>query len=847
MPDDNDNAETTPPENESVDSHEEPESHDDGQDDGHDDGNDQPTIPDTLPVLPLRDVVPFPDAVLPLTVGRPKSVKLVDEVVLKDKIIALVAQRDPAMEDPEPKDLFRVGVAAAILKMVKFPDETTRILVQGIGRIEVPEIPTVEPYLVANVKPQPDIFEDSTEVRALVASVVSQFVQLVSLIPNTPEEMKVAAMNIQPPGRLADFIASHLNLKLEERQELLETVSVRARLEKLSSFLGRELEVAQIGQKIQNSVQERVEKGQREFFLREQLRAIRKELGEEESGPAEIAEFKEKIEKSGMTEEALKEAQKELTRLERMSPQSAEYSVIATYLDWLTALPWSASTEDNLDVTEVRKVLDADHWGLEKIKDRIVEYVAVRKLKPDGKGPIICFVGPPGVGKTSLGQSIARALGRKFVRMSLGGVRDEAEIRGHRRTYVGALPGKIIQAIRRSESHNPIMMLDEVDKLGADFRGDPSSALLEVLDPEQNSTFVDHYLGVSFDLSKVIFIVTANVLETIPPPLRDRLEIIQLAGYSEEEKTEIAVRHLIPRQLDAHGLKEERLDISKDAIIGIIRSYAREAGVRNLERELANVCRKVAVAVASGEAAETTNVTGKDLTTYLGPPRMYVEAAERVSTPGVSVGLAWTPTGGDILFIEVIRMRGRGGVTLTGHLGEVMQESARTALSLVRARAEQLGIDPQVFEKEDLHLHVPEGAIPKDGPSAGVAITSALVSAYTQRAVRPDTAMTGEITLRGKVLPVGGIKEKVLAARRAGIKRVVLPDWNRNDVSEIPETHRKGIEILFSKTVDDVLDLVFTEAPATKKSATKKAKASKGAKSSGAKGRSTRKSASSRR
>jgi len=772
-----------------------------------------PAIPGALPVLPLRDVVPFPEAVLPLTVGRPKSVRLVDDVMLKDKMIALVAQKNSSVEDPKADDLFRFGVAAVILKMVKFPDQTTRILVQGIGRVELGSILKTEPYIVAEVMRRPDVYEESTDVRALVASVVSQFVQLVSLIPSAPEEMKIAAMNIQPPGRLADFVASHLNLKLEEREDLLETVSVRSRLEKLSNLLARELDVAQLGQKIQASVHERVEKGQREFFLREQLRAIKKELGEDEEGSAELAEFKEKIEKAGMTEEAKKEATKELERLGRMNAQSAEYSVIATYLDWLTALPWSKTTEDVLDVTGVRKVLDEDHWDLEKVKDRIVEFVAVRKLKPEGKGPILCFVGPPGVGKTSLGQSIARALGRKFVRMSLGGVRDEAEIRGHRRTYVGALPGKIIQALRRAETKNPVMMLDEVDKLGADFRGDPSSALLEVLDPEQNHSFVDHYLAVAFDLSHVIFIVTANVLDTVPPALRDRLEVLTLPGYSEEEKLEIARRHIIPRQLEAHGLKKDSLVFDKSSIVGIIRNYAREAGVRNLEREIANVCRKVAVEVASGAPDVSRRVTGDDLRGYLGPPRQYVEAAERVSSPGVAVGLAWTATGGDILFVESTRMRGRGNLILTGHLGEVMQESAKTALSLVRSRAEKLGIEPQSFARDDVHIHVPEGAIPKDGPSAGVAIVASLVSVFTGRAARADTAMTGEITLRGKVLPVGGIKEKVLAARRAGIRRVLLPDWNRNDLEEIPEAHRKGLEFVFVKTVEEVLEQAFAPAP----------------------------------
>ncbi len=808
-------------------------------------GAGKPVVPPVLPVLTLRDVVPFPEAVIPLTVGRPKSVRLVDDAVLKDKMVAVVAQRDADVEDPGPDDLFEVGVAGTILKLVKFPDETTRILVQGIGRVGLAGIVHTDPYIVARIEPRPDEFEDTTALRALVASVTSQFVQLVGLIPNAPEELKVAAMNIHPAGRLADFISSHLNLKLDERQTLLETVSVQARMAKLSNLLGRELEVAPLGPKIQASVQERVDKGQREFFLREQLRAIRKELGEDEDGASEVAEFRGKIEKAEMTEEAGKEAEKEVGRLARMNPQSAEYSVVATYLDCLTSLPWAKGTEDNLDVVAVRKVLDDDHYDLDKVKDRIVEFVAVRKLKPDGKGPILCFQGPPGVGKTSLGQSIARALGRKFSRMSLGGVRDEAEIRGHRRTYVGALPGKIIQAIRRAESGNPILMLDEVDKLGTDFRGDPSSALLEVLDPEQNHSFVDHYLAVAYDLSRVIFIVTANVLDTIPPALRDRLEVLVLPGYSEEEKIQIARGHLIPRQIEAHGLAEDAVAFDDSAVSGIIREYAREAGVRNLEREIANVCRKIAVEVArsigtpggpddqerpgppgaaSGKPQEPRKVTGKDLHDFLGPPRQYVSAAERVSVPGVAVGLAWTPTGGEILFLESTRMPGKGGLTLTGHLGQVMQESVKTALSLVRTRSEELGIDPGGFAEQDVHVHVPEGATSKDGPSAGVAITTSLVSLFTGRPARPDTAITGEVTLRGKVLPVGGIKEKVLAAKRAGIKRVVLPDWNRNDIEEIPGTHRKGLEFFFVKTIDEALKEAFDggAVPGKKKAKTAK-------------------------
>ena len=772
------------------------------------DDTEHPRIPGSLPVLPLRDIVAFPEAVLPLTVGRAKSVQLVDDVLLGDKIIALVTQRDPETEDPAPEDIYRFGVAGVILKMVKFPDETQRILVQGIGRIELGEMLKTEPYMVAETAPRPDVFEDSTDMRALMASVVSQFVQLVTLIPNAPEEMKVAAMNIQPAGRLADFIASHLNLKTPERQELLETLSVRSRLEKLSQVLGRELEVAELGQKIQSSVQERVEKGQREFFLREQLRAIKRELGEEEEGTAEVTEFREKIEAAGMSEEAEAEALKELDRLARMNPQSAEYSVIATYLDWLTALPWQIASEDILDVTEVREVLDADHWDLEKVKDRIVEFVAVRKLKPEGKGPILCFVGPPGVGKTSLGQSIARALGRKFVRMSLGGVRDEAEIRGHRRTYVGALPGKIIQAIRRTESRNPVMMLDEVDKLGVDFRGDPSSALLEVLDPEQNHSFTDHYLAVAFDLSNVIFIVTANVLETIPPALRDRLEVLTLPGYSEEEKVEIARRHLIPRQLEAHGIDEGNISIDTSAIVGIIRSYAREAGVRNLEREIASVCRQIAIEVVkAGKRAKQfrKSITATNLAGYLGHPKFRYSVAEEEPRVGVAAGLAWTEVGGDILWTEATVIKGSGNLTITGKLGEVMQESARAAMSYVRSRAEQLGLSEDFYETLDVHVHVPEGAIPKDGPSAGITIATAIASALSKRAVSNDLAMTGEITLRGRVLPIGGLKSKILAAHRGHMKTILIPKENKKDLEDIPENVKKDLRFVMVESMDEVL------------------------------------------
>ena len=785
-----------------------------------------PPIPDALPVLPLRDTVAFPDMVIPLVVGRESSVKLIDEILVRDKMLALVTQKDPDQETPAPEDIHEIGIVGLVMKMFKFPDDTLRILVQGIERVKIGDVVQQTPYLVAKIDVQKTPSHKSNESRALRKEMDRAFTRLIDLVPGVPDEFKIAALNIEDSGKLADFIAAHLNLNLAEKQSVLTAIDPVSRMRYLVELLARELEVAEIGSRIQGRIKDKMDKGRREQLLREQLKAIQQELGEEEGKDVELAELREKVEQRGLSEEARKEADKELARLERMNPMSPEYSVALTYLQWLTGLPWQVSTQDTLDIESARTILDEDHWGLEKPKERILEFIAVRKLKPQGRSPILCFAGPPGVGKTSLGKSIARALGRKFARMSLGGVRDEAEIRGHRRTYVGALPGKIIQLINRAESNNPLIMLDEVDKLGSDFRGDPSSALLEVLDPEQNISFVDHYLGVAFDLSPVLFIVTANILDAVPPALRDRFETIQLPGYSEEEKVQIAKRYLLPEQIENHGLKKNQLRLEQNTLRRLIREYTREAGVRSLERELAAVCRKVTVKIAAKNSAANVTITAAELPNYLGPPKLYSEQAERVSGPGVAVGLAWTPTGGDIMFIESARMPGSGKLILTGQLGEVMQESVRTALSLLRSMSDRLGIDPEIYEREDLHLHFPEGAIPKDGPSAGGAVAACLVSLFTETPTRSDTAVTGEITLRGKILPVGGIKEKVLAAKRAGIKRVLLPERNRNDVQEIPESYLKDLEIIYVKTVDDVLAGAFEKRPGSAAGPKRKRKAS---------------------
>ncbi|MCR4438612.1 MAG: endopeptidase La [bacterium] len=765
-------------------------------------------IPAELPVLPLRDTVVFPFVATPLIVARRPSVQLIDDVLSGDRLLALVAQRKPELEEPKPEDIYTVGTAAIVLKMLKFPDGSLRVLVQGIERIKVLEYSSSEPYYRARIKVVRESYRPSTTIEALMRNVQIQFQKIVSLVPHLPDELQVVAMNLQDPGRLADLVASNINLSLQEKQEILEHADVERRLERLTVFLTRELEVLELGSKIQSQVQSELGKNQREYFLREQLKAIQQELGIGDERSAEINELRKAIEEAKMPEQAYKEAMRELDRLAKMQPGAAEYTVSRTYIDWLVALPWSVSTQDNLDIEAARRVLDEDHYDLEKVKERILEYLAVRKLKPDSKGPILCFVGPPGVGKTSVGRSIARALGRKFVRMSLGGVRDEAEIRGHRRTYIGALPGRIIQGLKNARANNPVFMLDEVDKIGADFRGDPSSALLEVLDPEQNFSFSDHYLEVPFDLSKVMFITTANVLDTIPPALRDRMEVLELPGYIAEEKLHIAFKYLIPRQIEENGLKPKHITFTHAAVRKIIQAYTREAGVRNLEREIASICRKVAKEVAAH--GDTKHIITPDkLREYLGPAKFYSEVKERTSEPGVATGLAWTPVGGDILFVEATKMRGNNKLTLTGQLGEVMRESAQAALSYVRSRAAQLGISEEVFEKHDIHVHVPQGAIPKDGPSAGVTIATSLVSLLTDRPIRSDIAMTGEITLRGKVLPVGGIKEKVLAARRAGIRHIILPSKNEKDLAEIPEELRKEITFYFVDNMDQVLELAL--------------------------------------
>jgi ATP-dependent Lon protease len=741
-------------------------------------------------------------------VNRPKSQRLIDEVVVKNRLLGLVAQRESDVDEPKASQLYEFGTGGVVLKMLKFPDNSTRILVQGIARIRILSYTQSDPYFMAKVERVESMADESLETKALAANASQQFQALIGLLPQLPDELKVAVMNIQDPGKLADVIASNLNISLEERQRLLSTVSVQERLRRVTALLARDLEVLELGKKIQSQVKSEMDKNQREYFLRQQLKAIQDELGVGDEHARELNELKKKLNEAGLPPEARKEADRELDRLRNMPPQASEYVVARTYLDWLISLPWSKSTQDNLDIAVAEKVLNEDHYDLEKVKERILEYLAVLKLKPDSKGTILCFVGPPGTGKTSLGKSIARALGRKFVRMSLGGVRDEAEIRGHRRTYVGALPGRIIQGMRKAESNNPVMMLDEIDKLGTDFRGDPSSALLEVLDPEQNFAFSDHYLEVPFDLSKTIFITTANILDPIPPALLDRMEVLELPGYTAEEKLSIAKQYLEPKQLTAHGLSAEDVTFEDEAILLLIAEYTREAGLRNLERSIASICRKVAKEIARD--GRKRHIIGKaEVPKLLGPPKFFQDVAERTSEPGVATGLAWTPAGGDILFIESTRILGQGHLTLTGSLGDVMKESAQAALSYVRANAERLGLDPKLVRKSDVHIHVPAGAIPKDGPSAGITIGVSLISLLKGQPVKPDVAMTGEITLRGRILRVGGIKEKVLAARRAGITTIVMPKNNETDLEEVPAQAKKGMTFHFVEKIDDALPYVF--------------------------------------
>jgi ATP-dependent Lon protease len=768
--------------------------------------------PEELPILPIRESVLFPKMLLPFMVSQDRLIKLIDSALLANKMIGIVAIKNKEVAEVKPEDLFEVGTAAHILKMLKMPDNSIRLLIQGTSRIRVDEFTQQEPFLRARVKALADEGEKGTATQALMSGVKGIFQKFVELAPNLPAELAIMAMNVEEPGILADLIASTLNLSLEDKQAILETLEMKARLEKVNLLLNKELSVLEMGSKIQSQVREGIDKSQKEYFLREQLKAIQKELGDKDERTAEIEELRQRIAEAKLPPEAMKEAERELDRLAKMPPSAAEYTVARTYLDWLIELPWAVATEDNLDIQQAQKVLDEDHYDLEKVKKRILEYLSVRKLKADMKGPILCFVGPPGTGKTSVGKSIAKALGRKFIRMSLGGVRDEAEVRGHRRTYVGALPGRIIQGIRKAGSNNPVFMLDEIDKLGMDFRGDPSSALLEVLDPEQNYSFSDHYLEVPFDLSKVMFITTANILDPIPAPLRDRMEVLDLPGYTEEEKLKIAKDFLVPKQVQAHGLTEQNIQFTDEALHRIALEYTREAGVRNLEREIANVCRGVARRVAEG-AQGLTRVEGESIPSYLGPIKFFSEVADRTSEPGVATGLAWTPTGGDILFIEATRMKGRKGFSLTGQLGEVMKESAQAALSYVRVKAKALKIPENFFDGSDIHIHVPAGAIPKDGPSAGVTMFTAITSLLTGRPVRSDVAMTGEITLRGLVLPVGGIKEKVLAAKRSGITTVILPKRNEKDLEELSEQVRKEMKFHFVQKMDEVIQIALKPEP----------------------------------
>ncbi len=762
-------------------------------------------LPQELPILPLRGVVIFPSAIVPLLISRASSLKLVEDCRKSNNLLGLAAQKNPEDEAPDPQALFSRGSAGRILKMLKYPDDSVRILVQGLKRIDIREYGQIEPYYRAQIAPLESEAEASRDLDARQAHLVSQFAKFVSMVPYLPDELQGVVMNIKDPAKVTDLIASNLNISVDEKQDLLNTLSVRTRLEKLSAILNREVELVELGNKIQSQVQSELNKNQKEFYLRQQMRAIQKELGEGDSRSNELDDLRQKIDDANMPEETLKAANNEFERLKIIPPESAEHSMVRTYLEWLIHLPWAVMTDDNLDIPHARQVLDEDHYDLEKIKDRILEYLAVRKLKQDSKGPILCFVGPPGVGKTSLGRSIARAMGRKFVRLSLGGVRDEAEIRGHRRTYIGSLPGRIIQSLRSAGSNNPLFMLDEIDKLGMDFRGDPASALLEVLDPEQNFSFSDHYLEVPFDLSKVMFITTANYLEPVPPALKDRMEVIELAGYTEEEKLEIAKRHILPKQVVEHGLTDEQIEFTDEAVLSIAGGYTHEAGVRNLEREIGAVCRKVARGVTEGNTEKVT-VTQEKVSDLLGPIKFFPEVAERTQRPGVAIGLAWTPNGGDILFIEATRMAGKKGLTLTGHLGDVMKESAQTALSYVRSQADQLHIPADFYDNCDIHIHVPSGAIPKDGPSAGITMVTALASLLTSRKVRQDVAMTGEITLRGKVMPIGGVKEKVLAARRAGVTTVILPQRNEKDLEDVPPKVREEMQFRFVEAIDEVLE-----------------------------------------
>jgi ATP-dependent Lon protease len=771
-------------------------------------GDDLPELPATLPVLPLKDMVVFPESWSPLAIGQERSIKLVDDVVGGDRLLALLTVRDPDVETPGWEDLHDVGVAAVVHRMMRVPDGTLRIAVQGLRRIRLEHAVLDDPYLVGEFVDLPDVVEESKELEALTRNVQTLFGRIISLVPYLPEELEVAAANVDDPSALTHLIGSTLRLKTEEKQRLLEESNVPQRLRDVSLILNRELEVVELGTKIQSQVQSELEKGQREFYLRQQLKAIQEELGEGDAEQAEINELRERLAEMSLPDEIRRAAERELSRLEKLPPAAAEYGVIRTYLDWILTLPWGTLTHDNLDLDRARKVLNEDHYDLERVKDRIIEFLAVAKLRNDVSGQILCFVGPPGVGKTSLGQSIARTLERKFARLSVGGVRDEAEIRGHRRTYIGAMPGTIIRALRDTESRNPVLLIDEIDKMGADWRGDPASAMLEVLDPEQNKGFRDHYLDLPFDLSKVLFICTGNTIDTIPAALLDRMDVISLSGYTEDEKLAIAKRYLLPKQVAAHGLSRDQLTIGDKALRLVIREYTREAGVRGLERRIADLCRKAAREVAEGRKTKL-RVDQKRVREWLGARRFPGDVRKRTSEPGVATGLAYTAAGGDVLFIEAQAYPGKGRLTITGQLGDVMQESAQAALSWVRSHTEQLGVPEEWFAEHDIHIHVPAGAVPKDGPSAGITMATAIASLVRGEPVSEDLGMTGEITLTGQVLPIGGVREKVLAAQRAGLKRVVLPRENEQDLEDLPAETRNELQFSLVDTIEDVLAVGF--------------------------------------
>ena len=762
-------------------------------------------LPEQLPVLPLRDTVTYPDTLTPLAVGQERSIQLVNDILTGDRMLVMLGSKDPDLETPGPDDLHTVGVAGVVARMLKVPDGSLRILVQAGQRVKIEEWVGEEPYLVAKVSELPDEVEEGPELTALMRNVQQTFTRIIDEVPYLPEELQMAVANVEEPSSLAHLIAGALRIKVEEKQALLEEVDVSKRLRKLSEILARELDIVAIGSKIQNQVMSEMESSQREYVLRQQLKAIQAELGEKDPAEAEVDDLREQLAALELPEDVRKQADRELSRLEKLPQAAAEHGVIRTYLEWIASLPWGVRTEDNLDLAHAREVLDSDHYDIAKVKERILEFLAVRKLKPDATGSsIMCFVGPPGVGKTSLGRSIARAMGRRFERISAGGVRDEAEIRGHRRTYIGAMPGTIIRALRDAGAANPLFMIDEIDKMGADYRGDPASAMLEVLDPEQNATFRDHYLDVPFDLSGVLFITTANTLDTIPAPLRDRMEIIQLAGYTEEEKLQIAKRYLVPRQIERSGLKRSQIGFTDTGLRAIISEYTREAGVRGLDREIASVCRKVALSVAEGTHERKVSVTAPRVRELLGRPRYQPDVKRRTREPGVATGLAWTPVGGDVLFVEATAMPGKGRLTITGQLGDVMKESAQAAMSYVRGHAD--GLPDDWFATHDVHIHVPAGAIPKDGPSAGITMATALMSLVTGRPVRDDVAMTGELTLTGQVLPIGGLKEKALAAQRAGVKRVLAPARNEPDAEEFPEALRENLDFVWVNEIGDVFD-----------------------------------------